>query len=224
MTHADDNGMIMPPRLAPSHVVVLPICRSDADRATVIPYCETLAARLRAQTYDGRPVSVELDTRELNAGEKSWGWTKKGIPITVEVGPRDIASGSVFIARRDRARNERYSATAEEFVSSVPGVLASIQDALLAKARAFRDEHTRTIDSADDFRAFFTPANAEKPEIHGGFAMSHWCDAPACEQKINDDLAVTIRCIPRNRAESGPGACIACGRPSPGRVVFAKAY
>ena len=224
MTHADDNGMVMPPRLAPSHVAVLPICRSDADRATVLPYCEALTAKLRAQTYDGRPVAVELDTREMNAGEKSWGWTKKGIPIVVEVGPRDIASGSVFVARRDKARNERYAANLDEFVASVPGVLASIQDALLERARAFRDANTRSIDDAEAFRRFFTPANAEKPEIHGGFALSHWCDDVACEQKVNDELAVTIRCIPLNRAESGAGACVVCGKPSCGRVVFAKAY
>ena len=85
-------------------------------------------------------------------------------------------------------------------------------------------EHTRDIDTWDDFVAFFTPANADKPEVHGGFAMSHWCDGEACEQKINDALKVTIRCIPTDRAASGEGACIACGQPSMGRVVFAKSY
>jgi prolyl-tRNA synthetase len=86
------------------------------------------------------------------------------------------------------------------------------------------EDHTRDIEAWDDFVAFFTPANVDKPEVHGGFAMAHWCDGEACEKKVNDALKVTIRCVPRDRAASGEGACIACGKPSSGRVVFAKSY
>ncbi|MDP6630955.1 MAG: proline--tRNA ligase [Kiritimatiellia bacterium] len=224
MVHADDNGMVVPPRLAPSHVAILPIYRKEEEKDAVLDYCETLAASLREVTYRGKPLGVELDTRDMNAGEKGWSWVKKGIPVTVEVGPRDMASGSVYVGRRDRERNERYGQPKDEFVAGVVDLLEDIQASLFARAKAFMDEHTQAIDDWDTFTAFFTPENTDKPEIHGGFAMSHWCDGDACEQKINDELKVTIRCIPTDRAESGPGACVACGKPSAGRVVFAKSY
>ena len=102
--------------------------------------------------------------------------------------------------------------------------MQDMQDNLLARARAFMDEHTRSVDTWDDFTAFFTPARQDKPKIHGVFALAHWCGEDACEQRANDELAVTIRCIPFDREDSDPGACIACGAPSPGRVVFAKSY
>jgi prolyl-tRNA synthetase len=225
MVHADDDGMVMPPRLAPSHVAVLPIVREEAARQSTLQYCEELAARLRAQTYHGRPVGVVLDTRDMNAGEKGWEWIKKGIPVRVEVGPRDMAQNSVFVGRRDRAPRERYGQGRQEFATGIAGLLDDIQGRLLERARAFREQHTRQVDAWDDFRAFFTPANPAKPEIHGGFALAHWCGGAACEAKVNDELAATIRCIPLRRdGDAGPGACIVCGKESPQRVVFAKAY
>ena len=224
MTHGDDNGMVMPPRLAPSHVAILPIYRKEEERQSVVEYCERLAARLREKTYHGKRLGVELDMRDMNAGEKSWEWVKKGIPITVEVGPRDIADDSVYVGRRDKDRRERYGAKADAFVEDVTDVLDDIQQALLDRAMAFREEHTATIDDWDGFLAFFTPQSKKKPEIHGGFAMSHWCDDEACEAKINDALSVTIRCVPLDRAQSGDGQCVVCGKPSSGRVVFAKSY
>jgi prolyl-tRNA synthetase len=224
MVHGDDNGMIMPPRLAPAHVVVLPIVRNDGDRQSIMTYCDALAMALRERAYDGAPVRVEIDTRDMNAGEKSWEWIKKGIPVRVEVGPRDIAQNAVFVGRRDKPPREKTTQPRDAFVDGIAGLLADIQMSLLSRARAFREENTVVIDSLDRFRSFFTPANPEKPEIHAGFAMAHWCGADACEKSVNDELSVTIRCIPTGRGEAGKGACVVCGAPSDGRVVFAKAY
>jgi prolyl-tRNA synthetase len=225
MVHADDDGMVMPPRLSPSHVVVLPIFRKDEERAASVEYAEGIAKELRKlDTAWGGKVEVIVDRRDMNAGEKGWEWVKKGIPIRVEVGPRDIEKNAVFVARRDKGPKEKYGQGREEFIASVPAVLKEMQDGLFAKADAYRREFTREIDDLGEFRKFFTPENAEKPEIHGGFAMSHWCDDPACEGKITDELSVTIRCIPFNREASGEGTCVVCGKPSKGRVPFAKAY
>ncbi|MBM3498570.1 MAG: proline--tRNA ligase [Armatimonadetes bacterium] len=224
MTHGDDNGLILPPRLAPQQVVILPILRKDEDRETVLPYCESLADDLRAQQYDGRPVSVLIDRRELNAGEKGWDWIKKGAPVVAEVGPRDLTNNAVFVGRRDRDRKERVNLGREEFVSSLAGMLDQIQRGLFSRAQAFRDANMREIDEAAEFAAFFTPQNAEKPEIHGGFALSRWCGEAACEAQANDELSVSIRCIPFDSREHGEGPCIACGKPATQRVVFAKAY
>ncbi len=225
MIHADDDGMVMPPRLAPTHVVILPIYRKDEERDASIAYADGIAADLRKlDTVWGDKVEVHVDRRDMNAGEKGWEWVKKGAPIRIEVGPRDIEKNAVFVARRDKGPKEKYGQNRDEFIQAVPALLKEMQDALYAKAVAFRKQFTRDIDDMGEFTAFFTPKNAEKPEIHGGFAMSHWCDDPVCEEKITDELSVTIRCVPFNREESGPGTCIVCGKPSKGRVPFAKAY
>lgn len=225
MTHGDDDGMIMPPRLAPAHVVVLPIFRKEEERQASLDYAEKLAADLRKMdTAWGGKVEVIVDRREINAGEKGWEWVKKGIPVRVEVGPRDIEKNSVFVARRDKGAKEKYGQGREDFIAALPGVLKEMQDGLYARALACRTENTRNIDNMGDFTAFFTPKNAEKPEIHGGFAMSHWCGDAACENKIADELSVTIRCLPFDREASGAGKCVVCGRDSKGRVPFAKAY
>jgi prolyl-tRNA synthetase len=224
MTHADDDGMVMPPRLASSHVAVLPIYRTPEEEEAVLAYCRELADMLGAQTYDGRRVKVELDTRDMNAGEKSWGWIKKGIPLVVEVGPRDLASGSVFVCRRDEGRKARFGMEREPFVEGVSDLLTSIQDTLLKRAMDMREANTCEIDDWEAFKDFFTPKSRKRPEIHGGFAWSHWCDDPACEARVNDELSVSIRCLPFDRESSGAGACLVCGKPSSGRVVFAKAY
>lgn len=217
MTHGDDDGMIMPPRLAPSHVVILPIIRNDADREKILSYCNETAEMIRKQSYAGRPLEVIVDDRDINAGEKGWSWVKKGIPLRVEIGPRDMEQGGVFVARRDKGPKEKYGQAREEFAETVSAVLEDIQKTLFDRACAFRDENTREIDTWEEFVDFFRNGR-------GGFAMAHWDGTAETEQKINDELSVTIRCIPFDFEKSGEGKCIVSGKPSRGRVVFAKSY
>ena len=225
MTHADDDGMIMPPRLAPAQVVILPIFRNDDDREKAVTYAEGIAAALRKlQTVWGDPISVIVDKRDINAGEKGWEWVKKGAPVRVEVGPRDIEKDAVFVARRDKGPKEKYGQGREDFIASVPAVLKEMQDSLFNRALEFRKAKTCEIDDFAAFTKYFTPMNAEKPEIHGGFAMSHWCGDRECEDRVTNDLSVTIRSIPFDYEGSGEGKCVVCGKPSKGRVPFAKAY
>lgn len=224
MTHGDDNGMVIPPRLAPNHLVILPIIKNESDRESVLAYCNQLADDIRKQQFYGEPVRVIVDMRDINAGEKGWSWIKKGIPVMLEVGPRDLANQQVFVGRRDKARNERYGQSRSEFVSQVSALLEDIQKSLLNKAIAFRNENTREIDLYQEFVDYFTPQNKEQPEIHGGFALSHWCGNPECESKVNDALSVTIRNIPFEKDDHSSGQCIVCGEKSPQRVIFAKAY
>ncbi|MDR1533835.1 MAG: proline--tRNA ligase [Planctomycetota bacterium] len=225
MTHADDDGMVMPPRLAPAQVAILPIFRDPAGRRAVLGHAEGVAAALRRlDTAWGGKIEVVVDSREMNAGEKGWEWIKKGIPLRVEIGPRDMESDSVSVGRRDRSPREKYSLGREDFIASVPGVLREMQDGLFARARAFLEGHCREIDDPEEFRGYFTPKDPEKPEIHGGFAWSHWCGGRECEDRAAGDLSVTIRCLPPDREKSGPGKCIVCGGESPGRVPFAKSY
>ncbi|HUT94668.1 MAG TPA: proline--tRNA ligase [Thermoguttaceae bacterium] len=223
MTHGDDDGLVLPPRVAPAHVAILPVIHKDQTRASVMDYCEKLATELRSMTYYGQPVRVELDARDLRGGEKVWSWIKNGVPIRLEIGPRDIAQDAVYAGRRDRPHKQRESVARSQFVQTLPKQLDEIQDAMLERARAFRRQHTVRIDTKEDFYDFFTPENREKPEIHGGFALCHWSGDPEVEGQVKQDLQVTIRCIPSD-AEEEEGTCPFTGKPSPRRVLFAKAY
>ncbi len=222
MTHGDDDGLIMPPRVAPSHVVLLPIYRKPDERQKVMKYVNDLATNIRQIPYAGRGLVVEIDDRDIG-GARGWDWIKKGIPLRVEIGPRDMANDAVFMARRDKPHRDKTVVPRTEFLSQLPAMLDEIQDELFQRALRFRDNNTRFIDELNDFYAWFTPKNSEKPEIHGGFAMSHWCGDGNCEATVKEDLNVTIRCIPL-AAEQEAGKCICCGKPSDRRVVFAKAY
>jgi prolyl-tRNA synthetase len=225
MTHSDDDGFVLPPKLAPTHVVILPIYRSDEDRARVLEYCRGVAKELRAQRYADRAVNVIVDEREERGGDKVWNWVKKGVPLRVEVGPRDIEKDALFVGRRDRAPKEKQSIARAEFIATVPAVLQSIQDALFQRALTYREQNTRRIDSREEFYAWFTapgvPENAPTP-IHGGFALTHFSGEVKLEEQIRNDLGVTVRCIPLEKSE--PGVCPFTGKPSPQRVVWAKSY
>ena len=223
MAHADDDGLILPPRIAPAQIVILPVTPKPETRDAVFAAADQLAAELRAQSAFGEPVSVEVDKREIGGGTKSWEWIKKGVPLRVEIGPRDLENGTVAVSRRDEGPKNKAFMPIGEFASCAPGILESIQSALLARATAYRDAHTVKIDTKDEFYAFFTAQNSAKPEVHGGFALAHWNGSRAVEEKIKDDLKVTIRCIPFDAPEED-GKCVLTGDPSRRRVVWAKSY
>ncbi len=134
MTHSDDDGLIVPPKLAPAHIVILPVIHKEETKAAVLEYCAKLAAELRSVQYDGKPVEVEIDAREGRGGEKTWTWIKKGVPVRLEIGPRDIASDSVFVARRDRLPKDRAGIPRAKFVAELPALLDEIQNGLLERA------------------------------------------------------------------------------------------
>jgi prolyl-tRNA synthetase len=223
MTHGDDDGMVIPPRVAPSHVAILPILHEENTRAQVLEYCEKLNSRLSDIRYGDKKLKIEFDIRDMQGGEKAWNWIKKGIPLVLEIGPRDVTSDSVFVGRRDLGRQNRKSVSVDEFVSTVTDQLDEMQKNLYDRALTFQKENTRHIDSKADFQAYFTPRDKDRPEIHGGFAMSHWCGSAEVEKEISNEYGVSIRCIPFD-SEDGEGTCIFTGKPSKRRVVFAKSY
>ena len=227
MAHGDDDGVILPPRVATSHIVILPIVPKEETRAAVLEAAHSLAAKLREVRFHGDPLRVEVDARDVSGGTKSWEWIKKGAPIRVEIGPRDLEKGTVAVARRDKPHKEKTFPTSTEFVEIAASILDDIQDSLLKRATAYRDEHTVRIDTKEEFYAFFTAKNSDKPEIHGGFALAHWNGSAEVEAKIKEDLKVTIRCIPTAGEIAGaeePGKCVITGEPSSRRVLFAKSY
>jgi prolyl-tRNA synthetase len=222
MTHSDDDGLIVPPKVAPAQIVLLPIAHKPEDRQNVLEYCDRLAGELGRKFYNHRHLVVEVDKRDIG-GARGWDWIKKGVPLRVEIGPRDIADDAVFVARRDKGHREKSSIPRRQFISQVGQLLDEIQENLFKRALDYQQANTLDMDDKGAFYDFFTPRNKNKPEIHGGFAKAHWCGDAACEAKLKEDLTVTIRCIPFE-ASSGPGQCICCGKSSEKRVVFAKAY
>jgi prolyl-tRNA synthetase len=222
MTHGDDDGIILPPRIASAHVVLMPIIRNPDDRESVMAYTNNLAKSLRETHYHHRKIVVEIDDRDIG-GARGWDWIKKGIPLRVEIGPRDIAEDSVFVGRRDKPNREKVSMKKAQFVAEITAILEEIQANIFARADSFAKDHTRTIEDGGDFTDFFTPQDAQKPEIHGGFARSPWCGEQACELKIKEDMAVTIRCLPFEQ-DAVRGSCIGCGKKARSWAIFAKAY
>ena len=225
MTHSDDDGLVLPPKLAPTHIVFIPIYRNDEERGNVLAYCNSVANELRQQRYDDRSIEVTVDARDERGGDKVWHWIKKGVPLRIEVGPRDMEKNALFVARRDKSHKEKQSIERNEFVKTVGSLLKSIQDNLFSRANSHREANTKVIDNKQDFYAFFTPERDDPnlpPPIHGGFAMTHFGGDVELEQQIKNELSVTVRCIPLETTEAG--TCPFTGKPSKTRVVWAKAY
>jgi prolyl-tRNA synthetase len=222
MTHGDDDGIILPPKIASAQVVLLPIIRKPDDREKVMTYTENLAKQLHETFYHQRQIVVEIDDRDIG-GARGWDWIKKGIPLRVEIGPRDIAQDSIYLGRRDKGHREKVSISRDQFVREIPDILDEIQNNLFSRAQKYSQEHTQPFDDSKTFYDFFTPVNSQKPEIHGGFAVSPWCGEETCELKIKNELGVTIRCLPFEQ-DNSKGPCVCCGSPGKFSAVFAKAY
>jgi prolyl-tRNA synthetase len=216
MTHADDDGMVMPPRLAPAHVVIIPITFKTDDPESVLNYCHKLADDLGVISYHGRSITVEIDNRELGGGDKKWGWIKKGIPIRLEIGPREIESDTVFMARRDQDPKEKQNIPRTQFTETITTILDEMQQGLYDRALARREDASITIDDKDAFYAHFEAGGV-------GFVYSHFSGDPEVEQKVKRDLKVTLCNIPLHGHDE-EGKCIFTGKPSKQRVLWAKAY
>jgi prolyl-tRNA synthetase len=210
MVHGDDQGLILPPRLAPFQVVVVPIFKTDDEKAVVF---ET-ARRLVKELVDAG-LRVKLDEREgMTPGFKFNDWEMRGVPLRIEIGPKDVAKGSVVLARRDKPGREGKSFVEQAGLPQVvAGMLADIQQSLYDRALAFREAHTREVTGYDEF----------KTAIEEGFASAHWCGSSECEAQIKEQTKATIRCIPLAQS-SEAGQCILCGAASQEKVIFARAY
>ncbi|MEA3296665.1 MAG: proline--tRNA ligase [candidate division Zixibacteria bacterium] len=223
MVHADDDGLRLPPKIAPKQVVIIPMLNKPGQEDQIMAYAKSVADDIAKETFDGSTISVKVDERDMRPVEKKWEWIKRGAPIRLEIGFRDMEAGGVFMGRRDQPVKEACSVKRDEVVATVTAALPQIQDNYYNQAKVILDENTRRdIVDFDSFKVFFTPKNIEKPEIHGGFVLAKWCDNPACEEKAAE-LKVTIRCLPFEQSGT-EGKCVICGAPAKTDAVFAKAY
>jgi len=208
MAHGDDQGLILPPRLAPYQLVIVPIFKNDAERGPVMETVE----RLRAQLTDFR---VKVDNRDdVSPGFKFNDWELRGVPLRLEVGPKDVAKGSVMLARRDKPGKEgKAVASQDNLASALSEVFEEIQASLFDRALSFRKAHTHDPRDYAEFRQV----------VEDGWAFSWWCGDAECEIQIKDDTKATTRCIPLEQP-GGEGVCIHCGKPAKEKAIFAKAY
>lgn len=220
MTHSDDEGLVLPPRLAPIHVAIVPIFRKDDERVRVLEAAEKIAKDLRA---DG--LVVELDDRVgLKPGAKYYEWERKGVPVRIEIGPRDIESGTVMIKRRvsevdERGKPKKETLPMENLGVSIGRILDEIQVDLLARAQARLAEGTIQVDTWEEFQAAFEGTGSK-------FVYAHWDGTSETELAIKNETKATIRCLPLEGEGPAPeaGTCIKTGQPSARRVLFSKNY
>ena len=209
MAHSDDDGLVLPPKLAPIHVVIVPIFRSEEELAKVSAKVDELSVTLKAQGY-----SVKFDNRDnLKPGFKFAEWELKGVPVRIAIGPRDLENGTVEVARRDT--KEKQVMKMDDVATAIPKLLDDIQDNIYQKALKFRSEKTTKVDSYDDFKKVL--------DEKGGFVLAHWDGTAETETVIKEETKATIRCIPLDAPDEA-GKCIYSGKPSTKRVVFARAY
>ncbi len=209
MTHSDDNGLVLPPNLAPIQVVIIPIYRSEEEFDAVDAVAKELMKELRREG-----LRVKYDNRDTQKpGWKFNEYELKGVPVRIAIGPKDVEKGTVELARRDTLTKEFIAR--EKVVGKVSGLMEEIQQNLLAKAKAYRKELTTEVSSYEQFK--------EVLENKGGFVLAHWDGTAQTEEKIKNETKATIRCIPLEM-EKEPGTCIVTGKTSVGKVVFARAY
>lgn len=209
MTHSDDEGLVLPPALAPIQVVIVPIYRSDEELTQITEAVNSMMAEFKSLG-----IKVKFD----NDDQKRPGWKfaeyeAKGVPVRLAVGPRDLANGVVEVVRRDTKEKSQLSISG--IGAAVQELLTEIQTNLLKKAETYRAENIHTVDTYDDFK--------KQLEKKGGFYLAHWDGTAETEEKVKKETQATIRCIPID-ISSEPGVCMVTGKPSKGRVVFAKAY
>jgi prolyl-tRNA synthetase len=221
MTHSDDQGLVLPPRLAPIHVVIVPIFKSPEEKTAVLDAARRLADQVRdvplREWLNYEPVVVKVDDRDqFQPGFKFNEWELRGVPVRVELGPKDLAKGACVLARRDLPGKEakEMNVPLAAAPARIAQMLQEMQKALFEKARAFRDASTVEVNSYDEFK--------QKIE-EGGFFLAHWDGTRETEDRIAAETKATIRCIPFNRKKEA-GKCMVTGQPSEGRVVFARAY
>ncbi len=210
MVHGDDQGLVLPPRLAPIQAVIVPIFKKEDEKTIVMEVADRVFKELKAAG-----IRVKMDDRDnVSSGFKFNDWEMRGVPVRVEIGPKDVEKGSVALARRDRPGREGKTFVSQtDLASTVSGLLVEIQDALLKRATKFRDANIHEPKDYDDLKKI----------VADGWAFAYWCESKECESKVKEDTKATTRNIPFDQPDK-EGTCIVCGKPSKRKVYFGRAY
>ena len=217
MAHSDDDGLVLPPRVAPRQIVICPITPKAESRDAVLESCQALAQTLAHQTFGGEPLRVHVDARDLGGGVKKWEWIKKGVPIRIEIGPRDIETRKVCVQRRDQPGTEKAFMDKEDFIRSAAEMLDEIHQNLLQRSLDFRNQHLRECTSLEEFRAHWSLENP-------GWLATPWAGSAAEEEELSKQYKITIRCLPLDAQDGPPAPCILTGTPTSTRAIWGRSY
>ncbi|MGB2351342.1 MAG: proline--tRNA ligase [Akkermansiaceae bacterium] len=218
MAHSDDDGLVLPPYVAPSQIVIMPVTPKEDSKASVIDACHALAEILRRETSQaGQGLRVHVDERDLGGGVKKWEWVKKGAPIRIEIGPRDLESGKVCMQRRDQGPNEKDFIPKEDFIRNAVEILQDIHNNLLARATEFRDQN---ITDCSDLAGFEQHWAQDTP----GWLLTPWNGSRAQEEELSKKHKISIRCLPLDAQQSEPAPCLITGEPTKQRAIWGRSY
>jgi prolyl-tRNA synthetase len=225
MAHSDDDGLVLPPRVATKQVVIIPVTPKEDTKEAVLAACQALAETLRAtRTFHGDPIRAHVDTRDLQGGQKKWEWVKKGAPVRIEIGPRDIESRKVCMQRRDQAPTEKSFMDKEEFIQILPDLLQEIHLNLLTNATRFRDANILPCNDLAEFHAHWSKENP-------GWLLTPWAGTSEEEEQLSKQHKITIRCLPIPEAglskellENAGGTCFLTGKPSQNIAIWGRSY
>ena len=211
MVHGDDQGLVLPPRLAPTQAVIVPIYKNDDEKSKVMEVANRVFKELKEAG-----IRIKMDDRDnVSSGFKFNDWEMRGIPVRVEIGPKDVQKGSVALARRDKPGREGKTFVQQAgLAAAVKDLLAEVQAALLQRATEYRDANIHEPSDYEDLKRIVTD----------GWAFSYWCESKECETKVKEDTKATTRNIPMRNQPDQAGTCIVCGKPARRKVYFAKAY
>jgi prolyl-tRNA synthetase len=218
MTHSDDNGLVLPPTIAPFHVVIVPIIHKDQDQESIMSYCSEISDKLSQQKFHGKDLRIHIDKQEKSAGERIWGWVKKGVPIRIEIGKKEIEANCVFLARRDQEPSDKNSLDKEQFVNTCTSILSQIQNNITKKAKDFLESNIVLAKNKQEFEKLFNN-EAEQP----GFVKAFWIGDLQTEKELKEKFKVTSRCIALSD-KNQTGKCIFTGKDGAKLVIFARAY
>ncbi len=220
MAHSDDDGLVLPPRIASQQVIIIPITPKEETKDAILDSCQALAKTLRLKVqYAGAPLKVHVDTRDIHGGTKKWEWVKKGAPIRVEIGPKDIESRKVCVSRRDKPSNEKSFIPREDFIQEVADILNDIQDSILSKATKLRDENIIECQDLDTFESHWGDVETTQPK----WILCPWAGSVEEEETLAKKHKISIRCIPQEM-QKGASSCILTGRNTTQWVLWARSY
>ena len=224
MAHSDDDGLVLPPRVAPQQIVIVPITPKEDTRDEVIDAAEALAETLRGQSYAGEPLRVHVDKRDLGGGAKKWEWVKKGVPIRIEIGPRDIESRKVCVQRRDQEAGAREFPVKDDFIRQATEMLDDIHNNLLSRALDFRNANIKTCQSLEEFETHWQQDNP-------GWLLVPWDGDSRQEEELSKKHKITIRCLPLNHVDLPDElvkkvgtTCPVTDRETPLRALWGRSY
>ena len=228
MTHADDEGMVVPPKIAPYQVVIIPVVKNPADEDAVMSYIDGIRKDLSAQTPFGEKIRVKLDKRDKSSVDKFWEWTRKGAPVILEIGKRDADANNAMMRIRTHINqpNAKQIVSRSQLVSEMSTVIEGIQKEMFEKAKTRLSENIRTdIKTPEDFKAYFAQVNEWIEDGQQGkvaFVRGKWCGDPATEELLKE-MKITIRCIPFDQSNT-EGVCLLTGRKASMDVIYARSY